>query len=114
MQKARIETGVVCAYMPILCRTNKPKHGKFEAANKKFNCCGRAVAVIWKRHEDTVSEDLPGGDITSEMEHKSGRKAEHTTEGISKLISAAPFKDGQTLWDLGVCMSVPEQHSRGI
>ena len=76
---------------------NKPKHGKFEAANKKFNCCGRAVAVIWKRHEDTVSEDLLGRDITSKMEHKSGRKAEHTTEELLKLSSAVPFKERHTL-----------------
>ena len=87
---------------------DKPKHGTFEAAAKKFHCCGRAIAVIWRRCEDTTSKDLPGGDISSNISSKSGRKAELSVDELSKLIRAVPHEGRQTLCDLAAVTKIPE------
>ena len=71
---------------------DKPKHGTFKAAWKKFKCCRRTVAVTWKRCEDGMSTDPQGGNITAKTEGKSGHKAGHLVEELSKLIRAVPSK----------------------
>ena len=91
-----------------LNENGEPKYGSLKKAAAKFNCEYRVTSCIWKCYKETVSDELPAGDISTDIKGNSGRKMRFTQEEIESRLSTIPHCKCGTMANLEAKMKIPQ------